>query len=147
MDAGDPVNFISLATAAHPVHLIQVVGSATPPADCGVSPTPDGCPDQVIPNSATARLISASAYLPAPLTAVPLTQLPSPAAPGPQVNPAGFRAFVNFTVGGHGSIIDPTTDGAATVEMQTEAISFASPSPAGAPGNLIFVGNPAVIQP
>jgi hypothetical protein len=31
--------------------------------------------------------------------------------------------------------------------MQTEAISFASPSPAGAPGNLIFVGNPAVIQP
>jgi hypothetical protein len=63
------------------------------------------------------------------------------------VNPAGFRAFVNFLVGSHGSIIDPTTDGAATVEMQTEAISFASPSPAGAPGNLIFVGNPAVIQP
>ena len=147
VDAGDPVNFIALATAAHPVHLIQVVGSATPPANCSVSPTPDGCPDQVIPNSATARLISASAYLPAPLTAVPLTQLPSPAAPGPQVNPAGFRAFVNFLVGGHGSIIDPTTDGAATVEMQTEAISFASPSPAGAPGNLIFVGNPAVIQP
>ena len=133
MDAGDPINFIALATAAHPDP--PDPGGRRRDAAGGLRREPDArwLPDQVVPNSATARLISASAYLPAPLTAVPLTQLPSPAAPGPQVNPAGFRAFVNFTVGSHGSIIDPTTDGAATVEMQTEAISFASPSPPGRP--------------
>jgi pimeloyl-ACP methyl ester carboxylesterase len=147
VDAADPINFIAVATAGHPIHLIQVVGSATPPAICTVSPTPDGCPDQVVPNSATQRLITASSYLPAPLTAMPLMQLVRPAAPGAQVNPGGFRAYVNFVVGSHGSVIDPSTNGLATVEMQTEAISFASASPAGAAGNLIFVGNPAVIQP
>jgi len=60
VDAGDPINFIALATSSHPIHLIQVVGSATPPpaALCLAQPTPSGCPDQVVPNSATQRLIS-----------------------------------------------------------------------------------------
>src|SRR6202035_363738 len=45
VDAGDPINFIALAATQHPIHVIQVVGSAT------------SLPDQVVPNSATQRLI------------------------------------------------------------------------------------------
>ena len=140
VDSGDPINFIAYATAAHPIHLLQVVGSNT------------SLPDQVVPNVATQRLITASAYLPAPATATALTQLGS-AAPGPQVNPAGFRAFVNFTAGNHGSIIDPTASLAVTEEMQLEALTFsgqpvpAVPFPATPPGTTILIGNPTVIQP
>jgi hypothetical protein len=140
VDSGDPVNFIAYATAAHPIHLLQVVGSNT------------SLPDQVVPNVATQRLITASAYLPAPATATALTQLGS-AAPGPQVNPAGFRAFVNFTAGNHGSIIDPTASLAVTEEMQLEALTFSGqpvpvvPFPATPPGTTILIGNPTVIQP
>jgi hypothetical protein len=36
-----------------------------------------------------------------------------------------LHAFVNFTAGVHGSVLDPTSSPAATVEMQTEAIAFA----------------------
>ncbi len=46
IDAGDPINnFIALATTSHPIHLIQVVGSATPPPAvvCLTQPTPSGC--------------------------------------------------------------------------------------------------------
>jgi len=140
VDSGDPINFIAYATAAHPIHLIQVVGSNT------------SLPDQVVPNVATQRLITASAYLPAPATATALTQLGS-AAPGPQVNPAGFRAFVNFTAGNHGSIIDPTASLAVTEEMQLEALTFSGqpvpvvPFPGTPPGTTILIGNPTVIQP
>jgi pimeloyl-ACP methyl ester carboxylesterase len=141
VDSGDPINFIAYATAAHPIHLIQVVGSNT------------SLPDQVVPNSATQRLINASTYLPAPATAAALTQLGS-ATPGLQVNPAGFRAFVNFTAGDHASIVLPTASQAATEEMQLEALTFTGqPVPAAGfpgvptPGTTILIGNPTVIQP
>src|SRR5256884_414107 len=113
VDAGDPINFIALATASHPVHLIQVVGSASPPpaVACIAQPTPPGCPDQVVPNSATQRLILAGG----------LTQVHPPGALGT----APLHVFVNFTAGVHGSILDPTSSPAATVEMQTQAIAFA----------------------
>ena len=124
VDAGDPINFIALATSSHPIHLIQVVGSTTPPpaALCLAQPTPSGCPDQVVPNSATQRLILAGG----------LTQVHPPGAAGT----AALHVYVNFTAGVHGSILDPTCGVkpplsppaecvAATTEMQTEAIAFA----------------------
>jgi pimeloyl-ACP methyl ester carboxylesterase len=113
VDAGDPINFIALATTNHPIHLIQVAGSATPPpaALCIVQPTPAGCPDQVVPNSATQRLIVAGG----------LTQVHPPGAGGT----SALHVYVNFTAGTHGSILDPTSSPAATAEMQTEAIAFA----------------------
>ncbi|HYL71680.1 MAG TPA: hypothetical protein VEY89_10315, partial [Candidatus Dormibacteraeota bacterium] len=128
VDSGDPVNFIALATTNNPIHLIQVVGSATPPtaAACIMSPTPAGCPDQVVPNSATQRLILASG----------LTQVHPPGAAGPQLD-----VFVNFTAGTHGSILDPTSSPAATVEMQTEAIAFALTS-----GTQLPVSSSAPVQ-
>jgi hypothetical protein len=56
-------------------------------------------------------------------------------------------------VGSHGSIIDPTGCPAATVEMQTEAVSFTGVPipPAGVPANtagtLLLIANPTVLQP
>jgi hypothetical protein len=135
VDSGDPINFIALATSTHAVHLLQVVGSAT------------SLPDQVVPNSSTQRLITASAYG----TDV-LTRIPAPSAAGPLIDtsgtPPGFRAFVNFTQGDHGSIIDDVVP-EVTAEMQGEAISFASqpPIPSSVPGELILISYPAVIQP
>lgn len=99
VDAGDPINFIALATTNHPIHVIQVVGSAT------------SLPDQVVPNSATQRLILAGG----------LTQVHPPGAAGT----TALHVYVNFTAGAHGSILDPTSSPAATTEMQTEAIAFA----------------------
>ncbi len=130
VDSGDPINFIAAAAARHPLHLIQVVGGGAVP------------PDQVVPNSATQRLIAAAG----------LTRIAAPVAPGPVIvasgSPPGHRAYVNFLFGNHGSIIDPTASLAATTEMQTEAISFALGSPPALPaGTLILIGNPAVIQP
>jgi hypothetical protein len=129
------VNFIAQATALHPIHMIQVVGSAS------------SLPDQVVPNAATQRLIVASAYGPDALM-----RIPAPAAPGPVQNLGGFRAFVNFVVGDHGSIIDPTASPAATQEMQLESITFTGQPifgvfPATPPGTTMLIGNPTVIQP
>ncbi len=128
VDSGDPVNFISQATALHPIHLLQVVGSTPQPANCNPSAPADGCTDQVVPNSATAALITASQYPPAGLTAEALTRIAAPATAGPLLDntgtPPGFRAYVNFIQGDHGSIIDFKVP-AVTLEMQGEAISFA----------------------
>ena len=114
IDAGDPINFIALAAGNHPIHLIQVVGSTPPPPAlvCLAQPTPPGCPDQVVPNSATQRLILAGG----------LTQVHPPGAAGT----TALHVHVNFTAGVHGSILDPTSSPAATTEMQTEAIFFAA---------------------
>jgi pimeloyl-ACP methyl ester carboxylesterase len=137
VDSGDPVNYIAAAAGQHPIHLLQIVGSALSP------------PDQVVPNSATQRLIDAAT----------LSRIKGPSAPGPVTNPSGFRSYVNFIVGDHGSIIDPTASLAVTTEMQAEAITFAgAPVPpipqlsftgftAAPPGTAVLVLNPPVIQP
>ncbi len=137
MDAGDPLNYIAAAASNHPLHLLQIAGSTSSP------------PDQVVPNSATQRLIDTAA----------LVRIAAPAAPGPVTRAGGWRAYVNFVVGDHGSLIDPTASLAATTQMQAEAITFAgAPIPpipqlsfpefsATTPGSAILILNPAVIQP
>jgi pimeloyl-ACP methyl ester carboxylesterase len=137
IDAGDPLNYIAAAAASHPIHMLEIVGSDSSP------------PDQVVPNSATQRLIDAAA----------LTRIPAPAAPGPVTSPSGFRSYVSFVIGDHSSIIDPTASLAVTTEMQAEAIAFAGAPvppipqlsfpgfPATPPGTAILVLNPAVIKP
>jgi pimeloyl-ACP methyl ester carboxylesterase len=143
IDSGDPLNYIAAAAANHPIHLLQIVGSDSSP------------PDQVVPNSATQRLIDAAA----------LSRIPAPMAPVVVTNPSGFRSYVNFVLGDHGSIIDPTASMAVTTEMQAEAISFtgagvpsilptppliaANPTPLNptTPGTSILLLIPPVIQP
>jgi pimeloyl-ACP methyl ester carboxylesterase len=137
MDSGDPVNYISAAATQHPIHLLQIVGSALSP------------PDQVVPNSATQRLIDAAA----------LSRIQAPSAPGPVTNAGGFRSYVNLVIGDHGSIFDPMASLAVTMEMQAEAITFAGAPvppipqlsfrgfPGAPPGSAVLVLNPPVIQP
>jgi hypothetical protein len=105
VDAGDPINFAAAANANHSIHLIQVVGDGA-----------TALPDQVVPNSATARLIAAMG-------------LTKRSATG-----AG-DGYVNFTNGNHGSILTPCvpTPGCVTAplsavwtEMQTETRNFAA---------------------
>jgi hypothetical protein len=146
-DAGDPIDYVALATAQHPIHLLQVVGSTPPPANCTPSaPPPNNCPDQVVPNPTTQALITASAYGPEPLVQIKAGQAPVVS------NPNGIRGYVNFIEGDHGSIIDDKV-GAVTVEMQTEAISFTGAPippagiPANPPGSTLLLANPTVIQP
>jgi pimeloyl-ACP methyl ester carboxylesterase len=145
LDPGDPLNYIAAAATTHPLHMMEVVGSEMSP------------PDQVVPNSATQRLVDAAA----------LTRIPEPAAAGPVLNAKGFRAYLGFVAGSHASLVDPTARPAATMEMQGEAISFAgavipmilpntnatppfagfagfAPTP---PGTALVILNPTVLQP
>jgi pimeloyl-ACP methyl ester carboxylesterase len=115
IDAGDPWNFIGLAALQHPIHMIEVVGTTPPPAGCNPQAPPVGCPDQVVPNDATDRLVSAGGF----------TQVHPPGA-GPSANPLP-PSVVRFTAGTHASFLDPTAgSGPATIEMQTEAATFAA---------------------
>jgi len=149
-DAGDPVNYIALATAAHPIHLLQVVGSTPPPAGCNPATSANGCPDQVVPNATTQAIITASAYGPAGAAGA-LTRIAAGQAPV-VANPGGIHGYVNFIQGDHGSIIDGVVL-PVTQEMQTEAISFTGAPippagiPANTPGTTLLIANPAVIQP
>jgi pimeloyl-ACP methyl ester carboxylesterase len=116
VDSGDPWNYIVRAAALRPYHLMQVVGGGTPTS----------LPDQVVPNSATQRLWFTAA----------LTKVSTAGAN------AVSRGYVNFIVGDHGSILSPAASLAATVEMQTQTVTFAATN-----GTTILVSNPAVIQP
>lgn len=116
VDSGDPVNYMASAVALRPYHLIQVVGSGT------------SLPDQVVPNSATQRLIAAAGP-----TFVKVS------TPGPN---AVSRGYVNYLVGDHASILSPAASLAATIEMQTQTVTFAATG-----GTTILVSNPAITQP
>jgi hypothetical protein len=138
LDSGDPWNYIAMAAATHPIHLIQVVGSTPQPSGCNASsPPPTWCTDQVVPNDATARIIAAGGF----------TQAHFPGAAG-----ADLHAFVNFTAGKHQSFVDPRADKAVTEEMQLEAISFTGQAipalsiPATMPGTSLVIANPGVVQ-
>jgi hypothetical protein len=133
VDAGDPLNFVTQTAARRSIYFQQMVGGGG---------TPAALPDQVIPNSATQRLI----------TAITNNGLAGGLAfprvvPGAPVNGDGY---VNFVVGDHGSLLSPAASAAATGEMQAEALVFTAgnptvPIPAGTivPGAL----TPAPVQP
>jgi hypothetical protein len=117
IDAGDPLNYIASTVAQRTIYIQQVVGGSGSPASL---------PDQVIPNSATARLIAAAG-----------AALPRVVPGTPRVG----SGYVNFTAGDHGSLLSPASSPAATVEMQTETATFT------VTGNTINVTNAAVVQP
>jgi hypothetical protein len=127
VDAGDPLNYIgSLLTAPTPrtIYLQQLVGGG------GTTPA---LPDQVIPNSATQRLITAAN---GPIGTTPAATRLTRVTAGPQVT----SGYVNFIVGDHGSLLNPAASLAATAEMQREAVGFVV---AGA----IQVTDTTVVQP
>jgi hypothetical protein len=114
VDAGDPVNYVQAAADARPLLLFQVVGRDDSP------------PDLVVVNSSTQRLIDAAS-------------IPKISTPGAN---AASLGHVNYTLGDHGSLIDPTSSIAVTTEMQTQSIAFANTL-----GTVVLVSNPAVIEP
>ena len=133
VDAGDPLNFVTLAAAQRSIYFQQMVGGG------GTTPA---LPDQVIPNSATQRLITA-------ITNNGLAGgLPFPrAVPGTPVSGDGY---VNFILGDHGSLLNPAASGPATMEMQTETVIYTAGSAAvPAPAGTIVVGaaTTAPVQP
>ena len=91
--------------------------------------TPPPLPDQVIPNSATQRLITA-------------VQNALGAANFPRVVPGTPRVgsgYVNFIAGDHGSLLSPAASLPATTEMQTETVIFNAGYPVGPipPGTIV----------
>ncbi len=123
VDPADPVNWAATTAAAHPVHLMEVVGGGGNP------------PDQVIPNTvATAPLAGTE-----PLVRVMgLTKVTATLGPGT----APLHGVVRFTAGTHGSLIDPSASLTATVEMQREFAGFLASG-----GVLLPVTDASVIQP
>jgi hypothetical protein len=113
IDSGDPWNYIQLAVAFTPIHMVEVVGTNPPPAGCNAQAPANGCPDQVVPNDATDRLISTGGFAQASPPGIGLGSVP-------------IHAVVKFTAGKHQSFLDPTLSAAATEEMQTEAVAFAA---------------------
>jgi hypothetical protein len=100
LDSGDPINHILDAQNMHPTLLFKVLN------------------DQVVPNSATDRLITAGGL-------TKITTLGNiPVAPG-----AGAWSF--FKIGSHGTLFSPAPPGSlsATMEMQAQAISFSASAP------------------
>jgi pimeloyl-ACP methyl ester carboxylesterase len=116
LDSFDPWNFIGPAVLQHPVHMIEVVGSTPPPAVCNPQAPAPGCPDQLVTNASTDLLIAAGGFMQVHHT------VGSPVPGSPALPPS----VVKFTAGRHASFLDPTSSAAATVEMQTEAVTFAA---------------------
>jgi hypothetical protein len=98
IDAADPVNHAAYAAANKPLLIHKVIG------------------DQVIPNSATDRLLKAAGIF------------------GNKANAAGpwpSNYFVAFTAGTHGSLLAPGNTPTVTVEMQREIVGFGFAGGAG----------------
>jgi len=118
-DSGDSINF-AFATAGKSILAQEVVGDDTHPSD------------QVIPNNVPGAPLSGTDPLIAALglsTITQTTQAPS------------IRGVVRFTQGAHGSLLDPSSSAAVTVEMQTEMASMIASG-----GQVVVVANPSVIR-
>jgi len=141
-DSADPSNFIAAAVAYHPTHVTEMIGGGI------VSGGGATLPDQVVPNAATQRMITAAGFGgPDGTPGGPgLTQL---STPGVHMSATGFRVYTQLICGSHGSLYDPSTNLATTEEMQQQAVSFA----AGRPGGNVIeigvppIGNPIVVAP
>lgn len=126
VDAGDSLNFVTAAATGRTIYMSQVVGGTPPPPN----------PDQVIPNSATQRLITALQG-----AGISFPRRSSGVNPG--------SGYVNFVNGDHGSLLSPAAHGPTTVEMQKEVITLtvSGNPPAGAGTPVISVTDTAVVQP
>jgi hypothetical protein len=100
VDSGDGCNYATAASEAHPIHMIEIVGT---PGD------PTRPPDTVVPNTSTERLAELLG-----LSTVTTTT----------VNPAGVSGLVRFNQGTHSSIALPSPSPAAFSEAQSEVATF-----------------------
>lgn len=122
VDSADPINYAVSASELHPIHMIEVVGSDTSPAD------------QVVPNNAPANAgtsnndkLTITGYLSGtdPLyQQMGLTPHVFDGSADLQFGDAARSNVVQFTTGDHASILSPAASAAATSEMQKETASF-----------------------
>jgi pimeloyl-ACP methyl ester carboxylesterase len=123
VDSGDSINY-AWATANKNILAQEVVGGSAPvagdisPSHCATCYDANGkwLPDQVIPNAVAGFPLSGGNPLIAALGLSTITATTQSAT--------GIRGVVRFVTGTHGSLLDPSTSPQATVEMQTEAVSF-----------------------
>ena len=140
VDSGDSINY-AFATANKNLLVQEVIGGSAPLAGDVAAANCASCydasgnwkPDQVIPNAVAGFPLSGTEPLIAALGLSPITAT--------TVAPTGIRGVVRFVTGTHGSLLDPSASLQATVEMQTEAVSFLASG-----GTVVQVANPAVIQ-
>ena len=132
-DSGDPNNYAQrLVVAETPTYVIEVVGDAAS----------ERLSDQVIPNGyANPMLALAAGKMPLagtePLISL-LAASPLEAVAGPQA--LAGNAVARFNAGDHSSILSPASSAAATVEMQTEAVTFFMNQ-----GTALVVADPSVL--
>jgi hypothetical protein len=148
IDAGDPLNYIGSLVApaavngvrppSRAIYLQQVVG--------GGAGATVALPDQVIPNSATQRLITAANAAIAAANASTPTPSPllSALARATPTAPVVGSGYTNFIRGDHGSLLSIASDAQATAEMQTQAATFVL---ALQPTIAVTPANANVVQP
>ena len=123
VDSGDPINFGAVAAAAHPIHLMEVVGGSG-----------GSLPDQTIPNAVATAPLSGTEPLIRVMSLGPITATTGNGS-------SEVDGAVRFISGGHGSILSPEADPLVTVEMQSQTASFMASG-----GTLLQVTNPDVID-
>jgi len=139
VDSGDPINYAAAARAAHAIDLIEVRGDTVVPNNAP-STCPSPLPEGIFSTSALLAACPASAtqdvtvearelsgtdalYQAMGLDVIgPLT--PPVMTPDVRLDPNGIHAVVQFAVGTHGSVLDPSGFPAVTQEMQSEAAAF-----------------------
>ncbi len=114
LDSGDPINHAATLaqSGSTQLHMIEVLG------------------DKVIPNSVATAPLSGTEPLARQLG---LTQIVADSSNG---------GLVKFSIGDHGSILNPATSAAATVEMQRQTATFAATQ-----GTQLPVTDSSVIAP
>ena len=142
IDSGDPINYA--AGAANKGILVhEVVGGSAPIAgDSSNASLYDAngkwLPDQVIPNSVANAPLSGTEPLIAALGLPPITATTVNVVNG---TPGQVRGAVRFVTGTHGSLLDPSASPQATIEMQTEMVSYIASK-----GTTVLVQNPNVVK-
>lgn len=121
LDSGDPINYAGIFSASDNFGLVhEVVGG------------PDSLPDQVVPNTTPLSVLAGTEPLVAAMGLAPITET--------TIDANGIRGVTRFTEGEHGSLLNPTSSFAATVEMQGEMASFTASG-----GTVVQVNDASVI--
>ncbi|MCP5175605.1 MAG: hypothetical protein H6996_10950 [Moraxellaceae bacterium] len=116
-DSGDPINFAMNAKMNRPIHFTQVLNDLVVPNAAvkgAASATQDyvGATGFLSGNTALAKTMSFSTK-----NEIDITSFNSQ-------NLTGSNTWVQFNQGGHGSLLDPTSNAAVTTEMQCQSASF-----------------------
>lgn len=125
-DAGDPNNYLQLlASTETPVYVAEVIGAGVNSATS----------DRVIPNQTVGMPLGGTEPFARLLGAAAIDNVAGPQA-------LAGNVIARFTAGTHSSLLDPTSSGAVTQEMQTHVATFLANQ-----GAALVVANPAILAP